>query len=40
MADGPGWLRPRAEPHAGLFEQELELNQTMTPKLENTALIH
>ena len=31
---------PGAEPHAGLFQQELQLNRTMTPNWKNTALIH
>lgn len=31
---------PGAELHAGLFQQELQRNRTVTPTLENTALIH
>jgi len=31
---------PGAEPHTGLFQQELQLNRTVTPNWKNTALIH
>lgn len=34
------WAGHRKGPCTGLLQQELELNQTMTLKLENTTPIH